>query len=192
MTNVDSSRSIGMINTKISKIDDRTSNRAKIYFFLIICNSIYVSMLLIVVEVLALYIVKDLLKPNIIGCKMNICNFISFLNDDDCGKVVFHTWKIVLCRTIKNIFTAAAIIVIYLIVCIEAELMSSDNYFKTLTERFRAIRTRSFEVLMWSWTVEVYTTSWGSNIPMIGPLWILFAYLLNRDYHILKQNCIYA
>ena len=131
----------------------------KYILFLVICNSICVFMLLHFVELIALYSVKDILKPNIVRHKLNICNFISFLNGDDCGKVVVHTWKIVLCRTIKNIFTAAAIIVIYFIVCIEAELMSSDNYFKTLTERFRAIRTRSFEVLRWTWTVEVYTTS---------------------------------
>ena len=97
-------------------------------------------------------------------------------------RVIFYTGFNVLSRTIKRFLMLMVVLALVLIVYAVVEVLYCDM--STALDRywaFQPVARRICEALMWSCTIEVYEMSWGSNLPMIGHMWIL--HLLSLDLY---------
>jgi len=131
-------------------------------------NWIIVSAMLIFAEFVAFCSGETVLKPRL----LDFGSVIVFLFTNI--RVAFYTGFNVLSRNMKRFLMLMVVLALALIAYATVEVVYSDM--STALDRywaFQFVARRICEVLMWSCTVEVYKMSWGSNLPMIGPMWIL-------------------
>jgi len=139
-------------------------------------NFVIVFAALMFVEFIRFCSGETVLKPRL----LNFGSVIVFLFAN--MQTTICTGFNVLCRTLKRFLTLMVVVALYVLMFAATEVLYSDM--STALGRywaFQFVAQRICEILMWSCAVEVYKMSWGSNFPMIGPMWIL--HLLSLDLY---------
>jgi len=144
-------------------------------------NWVFVSVLLIFLEFIAFCLEETVLRPRIVDEELGFGSIKRFLFTNRSARhVIGHTGYTVLCRSIRHICIIMVVDVLFMFLHATLEIVYADM--STVMGRVEVVALmlrRIGELMMWSWTIEIYTTSWGRNIPMIGPAWIIRLFQLD-------------
>lgn len=147
------------------------------HFFVLklsVYNSLIVFVLLVFMEYVSFCFIGIVLVPNITDHYFSISSIINFLLAKK--HVLLHTAFIALCRALRNFLAWITLVTLCLMLIAFLEMMQFNLHSTMVMAGFFS---RIGQVMMWSWTIEVYAMSWGRNIPLFGPMWIIHLFKLN-------------
>ena len=141
-------------------------------------NWVFVSILLIIVQLITHSLKESLLKPELGEHALDFYIIKHFLLTN--SHVIGNTLYLVMCRTIRNILLSITLNTITLIIIASSELLISDmNTMMVIAQIMSTTLRRIGELLMWTMTIETYKISQQRNISVIRPMWIMHLFHLD-------------